>query len=320
MHTREQLSSLIDRYIAQLELPARPERLYDPIRYSLEGGGKRLRPLVLLMTCDALGGEVADALPLAAAVEVFHNFTLLHDDIMDNAPVRRGKPAVHARWSANTAILSGDVMLIYAYRLLAMAGPGVLDEFNRMGTEVCEGQQHDMDFEGRDMVCEGEYMEMIALKTAALIARAVKMGAMAAGASAENCGRLYRFGYELGLAFQLQDDLLDSYSDDPSFGKKVGGDIIEGKKSFLTVTAMRLGSDEVRSRLSALLADRAMDDAGKVARVRAIYDTLGVRQVTGGRIREHILLAVEALESVEAPAGRLAPLRELALSLLDRKK
>lgn len=324
MHLREELSALIEDYITSLEFPGRPAALYDPIRYSLEGGGKRVRPLLALLACQAFGGRVRDALPLAAAVEVFHNFTLLHDDVMDNADMRRGRPSVHARWGEDTAILSGDVMMIYAYKLLARSPQhlvaGLLEQFNRMGAEVCEGQQFDMDFQSQDLVTEAEYMEMIALKTAALMARPAQMGAMIAGASDEDCAAMYRFGFELGLAFQLQDDLLDSYSDDPCFGKKVGGDIIEGKKSFLAVTASLRGDEAERERLAALLADGVMDEAAKVAQVRALYDGLDIRALTGAGIGKHLAQAVAALEGIETRAARLVPLRELAEGMAGRKK
>ncbi len=323
MHSRQELSQMIEQHIVELHFPDSPSGLYDPIRYSLEGGGKRLRPLVLLLACEIFGGDPRRALPLAAAVEVFHNFTLLHDDIMDNAGVRRGKPSVHVCWDANTAILSGDVMMIWAYRLLAggLNGDGrLLDQFSLMATEVCEGQQYDMDFESREQVSHGQYMDMIALKTAALIARSARMGAMAAGADEADCEALYRFGYQLGLAFQLQDDLLDSYGDNVAFGKKPGGDIIEGKKSFLTVEAMHRATPQTRGELSALLSDTALPDEQKVARVRAIYDSLDVMASTQAEIRRHTALALEALDAVAAPAARLKHLRELARELTDRKK
>lgn len=318
--TRAELSSLIEAYIRSIPLPEHPERLYAPIAYSLAGGGKRVRPLVVGMACELFGGKAADALPLAAAIEVFHNFTLLHDDIMDNAPTRRGKPAVHARWSTNIAILSGDVMLIEAYKLLAMSSahlPALLNEFNRMGAEVCEGQQLDIDFEERDEVSLDQYREMIALKTAALIARAAKMGAMVGGAAGQELERMYRFGHQLGLAFQLRDDLLDTYGQMAALGKKVGGDIIEGKKNFLAVTALAMGAADERAELLRLLHDRTTPEGERVERVRTIYDRLGIRRITEERIDTHTALALEALDQIGRPDNEL---RELALEMVGRNR
>ena len=248
MQTNEQMLSAIENYLAQTEFPAEPELLYAPIGYSLAGGGKRLRPMLLTLSCGIFSDDVKQALPAAAAVEVFHNFTLLHDDIMDNAAVRRGKPSVHAKWGQNVAILSGDAMMIYAYRLLSSVPanllPQVLSTFNTMALEVCEGQQYDMDFEQKPKVSVVEYMHMIELKTSVLLAGSVVIGAMLGGASDEDCRRLRRFAVELGLAFQLQDDLLDSYGDQ-RLGKAIGGDILEGKKTYLMITAMS-HADEAR--------------------------------------------------------------------------
>ena len=229
MQTNEQMLSAIENYLAQAEFPAEPELLYAPISYSLAGGGKRLRPMLLTLAYGIFSDDVQQALPAAAAVEVFHNFTLLHDDIMDNAAVRRGKPSVYAKWGQNVAILSGDAMLIYAYRLLSTVPakllPQVLSTFNTMSLEVCEGQQYDMDFEQKPKVSVVEYMHMIELKTSVLLAGSVVIGAMLGGASEEDCRRLRRFAIELGLAFQLQDDLLDSYGDE-RLGKAIGGFIL----------------------------------------------------------------------------------------------
>ena len=211
MQTNEQLLSVIENYLAQTELPAEPELLYAPIGYSLSGGGKRLRPMLVMLSCGIFSDDALQALPAAAAVEMFHNFTLLHDDIMDNAAVRRGKPSVFARWGQNVAILSGDAMMISSYRLLSGVPPRLLPQifatFNEMALEVCEGQQYDMDFELKSKVSVVDYMHMIELKTSALLSGAVAIGAMLGGASEEDCRKLRRFALELGLAFQLQDDL-----------------------------------------------------------------------------------------------------------------
>ena len=218
MLANEQLLSTIENYLAQTDFASEPEKLYAPIGYSLAGGGKRLRPMLLMLACGMFSSETAQALPAAAAVEIFHNFTLLHDDIMDNAPVRRGKPSVYAKWGQNVAILSGDAMIICAYRMLAQCPaellPRILKVFNTMALQVCEGQQYDMDFEQKQKVSVVEYMHMIELKTSVLLAGAVTIGAILGGAPKEDCRTLYRFAIELGLAFQLQDDLLDSYGDE----------------------------------------------------------------------------------------------------------
>ena len=238
--------------------------LYDPIDYVMSLGGKRIRPSLLLMSADAFGANPKDFVNQALAIEVFHNFTLLHDDVMDNAPVRRGKPTVHVKWSESTAILSGDAMLIKAYELLADGIPddklpSVLALFSRTAREVCEGQQLDMEFESRNDVAESEYLEMIRLKTAVLLAASLKIGAMLAGADNDKADFIYEFGINIGLAFQLKDDLLDVYGDPDSFGKQVGGDIKERKKTFLLINAYAKATALQRERLDALLAEDDVD-------------------------------------------------------------
>ena len=218
MKNNEEILTVFENYLAQIQLPEEPQRLYEPIIYSMSGGGKRIRPALLLLCCEAFGGEVHDALPAAAAVEMFHNFTLLHDDIMDNAAVRRGKASVPARWGENVAILSGDAMMIYSYQLLRQVPESklarIMEIFTSMALQVCEGQQYDMDFEMRRKVSVVEYMNMIELKTSVLLGGAAMIGATLGEASEEDCRKIYRYALELGLAFQLQDDLLDSYGTD----------------------------------------------------------------------------------------------------------
>ena len=265
MQTNEELLATIENYLAQTDFPAEPELLYAPIGYSLGGGGKRLRPMLVMLSCGIFSDQIQSALPAAAAVEMFHNFTLLHDDIMDNAAMRRGKPSVFARWGQNVAILSGDAMLICAYRLLsgvpAHLLPQILATFNQMALEVCEGQQYDMDFEQKQKVSVVEYMHMIELKTSVLLAGSAVIGATLGGASEEDCRKLRRFAVELGLAFQLQDDLLDSYGDE-RLGKAIGGDILEGKKTYLMVTAMSRADEPTREILRHTYrdADRRRED------------------------------------------------------------
>ena len=323
MNPDNRLQTLIENYLAQAEFPAEPELLYAPIAYSLAGGGKRLRPMLVLLSYGIFGDDVQQALPAAGAVEVFHNFTLLHDDIMDNAAIRRGKPSVFAKWGQNVAILSGDAMLIYAYRLLSALPPArlpqVLAMFDTMALEVCEGQQYDMDFEQRQKVSVVDYMHMIELKTSALLAGSVQIGALLAGASEEDCRKLRRFAVELGLAFQLQDDLLDSYGDE-RLGKAIGGDILEGKKTYLMVTAMSRADDPTREELRTLLADSRMKPAAKIAAVKAIFDRLDVPHLTEQQIELRFERALAQLETLSVDTARTAPLRDFAASLMGRKK
>lgn len=325
MKEKEILLRLVEAEIGRLPLDdTEPRGLYAPIRYILEDGGKRIRPLLCLMGADVYGGEPEKALPAAVAVEVFHNFTLLHDDIMDKAELRRGRPAVHLKWGESGAILSGDAMLILAYRILQNgtpvygAGklPGLLEVFNRAAMEVCQGQQYDMDFETCDRpVTRDEYIGMIRLKTSVLLAAALEMGAVVGGASDAERRSLYDFGVNLGLAFQIQDDLLDTYGDAETFGKKIGGDIAAGKKTFLHIAAMEKASAPQRD---AILAPG--DIGEKLPRVRAVYDVLGVREAAETAIAEYFGLALEALRRAHPQAGRLAVLEEYAYSLMKRNK
>ena len=324
MQSNEQILSAIENYLAQADFPAEPELLYAPIGYSLAGGGKRLRPMLLMLAHGIFSDDMQQALPAAAAVEVFHNFTLLHDDIMDNAAVRRGKPSVYAKWGQNVAILSGDAMLIYAYRLLSTVPakqlPQVLATFNDMALEVCEGQQYDMDFEKRTDVSVAEYLRMIELKTAVLLAGALKLGAICGGGSDMATDLLYKYGISIGLAFQLQDDLLDTYADSDEFGKPVGGDILEGKKTFLLTNALARADEPARRSLLELLSDRTIVPAEKIARVRAIYDRLGIRELTEKAVAAYFADANLALDALEVAPDRLKPLRELTAELQGRRK
>ena len=323
MQTNEQLLSAIENYLAQTEFPAEPELLYAPIGYSLAGGGKRLRPMLLTLSCGIFSDDVKQALPAAAAVEVFHNFTLLHDDIMDNAAVRRGKPSVHAKWGQNVAILSGDAMMICAYRLLSEVPaellPRILGTFNTMALEVCEGQQYDMDFESKRKVSVVEYMHMIELKTSVLLAGSVTIGAMLGGASEEDCRKLRRFAIELGLAFQLQDDLLDSYGDD-RLGKAIGGDILEGKKTYLMVMALSKASAAEHRILASTYSDPTLSDQQKIARVREVFDKLGVARLTEQQINHRFERALNILDTLSVQSEGTARLREYAGSLIGRNK
>lgn len=321
MQTNEQLLSAIENYLAQTEFPSEPQRLYAPIGYSLSGGGKRLRPMLLMLANGIFSDNTLQALPAAAAIEVFHNFTLLHDDIMDNASVRRGKPSVHAKWGQNVAILSGDAMLICAYRLLgespAALLPQILATFNNMALEVCEGQQYDMDFERKQKVSVVEYMHMIELKTSVLLAGAVTIGATLGGASDEDCRRLHRFAIELGLAFQLQDDLLDSYGDE-RLGKAIGGDILEGKQTYLMITAMSRADEAMRESLRTAHTNATLTDNEKIAAVKAIYDRYDVPRLTEQQISLKFERALGILDTLSVDKARTQRMCEYAESLMGR--
>lgn len=319
----EKLLDQVENYLAQMEMPAEPELLYTPISYSMQGGGKRLRPVLLMLSYGLFADDYERALPAAAAIEVFHNFTLLHDDIMDNALLRRGKPSVYAKWGKNVAILSGDAMMIEAYRLLGRTQTDnlspILSVFSETALEVCEGQQYDMDFETKQKVSVVEYMRMIELKTSVLLAGAVVIGAMLGGASEEECKALRRFAIELGLAFQLQDDLLDSYGDE-RLGKAIGGDILEGKKTYLMITAMSHADDEQREILRSTHLDRSISDEEKIARIKALYDRLDVPHLTEQQIAVRFERALAQLDTLTVDPARVEPLRAYAQSLMGRNK
>lgn len=321
MQTNDQLLAAIETYLAQCELPAEPELLYAPIGYSMTGGGKRLRPMLVLLACALYADDVRPALPAAAAVEMFHNFTLLHDDIMDHAAMRRGKPSVFAKWGENAAILSGDAMLICAYRLLAQSPevrlPELLKVFNEMALQVCEGQQYDMNFEQKHKVSVVEYMHMIELKTSVLLAGSAVIGAILGGASEEDCRKLQRFGVELGLAFQLQDDLLDSYGDE-RLGKVIGGDILEGKKTYLMITAMSHADEADREVLRSTYRRADLSDAEKIAAVKAVYDRYDVPRLTEQQISVRFDRALSILETLAADSACVQQLAEFSKSLMGR--
>ncbi len=323
MKSNEYLLNHIENYLAQLDIPSEPERLYAPITYSLSVGGKRIRPMLVLLSYSLFKDNYSVALPAAAAVEIFHNFTLLHDDIMDNAQVRRGKPAVHVKWDRNVAILSGDVMVILAYKLLgqlpvASLAP-IFTEFNTMAAEVCEGQQYDMDYEARVKVSMAEYMNMIELKTSVLLGSSAAIGAMLAGASAEQCSLIKRFATEIGIAFQLQDDLLDSYGDQ-QLGKAIGGDILEGKQTYLMNSAMSRAHESQREILRSTHLDSTLSDEQKIAKVKALYDELDIPRFTEHQIKNRFEKALSLLSRLDVEAGRTDNIRDFVAGLLNRKK
>lgn len=324
MYTLSELQKCVANYMDTLNVDGTPHSLYEPISYSLSAGGKRLRPMLTVLACNIFSDNALSALPAAAALEVFHTFTLLHDDVMDNAVVRRGKPSVYGKWGTNAALLSGDAMMIYSYKLLQQTPveylPAVLGCFNYTAMTVCEGQQVDMEFESREDVTMEEYMAMIDKKTAALLAGATMIGAIQGGADTLSRQHLFSFATSLGLAFQVQDDLLDAYGTEAQLGKPIGGDILEGKKSFLMLTAFDRADSSMRKRLQSLLADTQMAPEEKISEVIAIYDSLGVREIAEREINAQFSKAMESLASLEAPAERVEPLRELAQSLLGRNK
>ncbi len=324
MYSFSEISKELNKYIDTLDLSGEPQSLYEPIKYALEAGGKRLRPMLTILACNIFSENPYSALPAAAAIEVFHNFTLLHDDIMDNAAVRRGKPSVFNKWGQNSAILSGDAMVICAYKLLYQTPTeylaSVLSCFNYMALAVCEGQQFDMEFESRDDVTLDEYITMIDKKTAALVVGATLIGAITGGAEKHNCQKLLTFATEFGLAFQIQDDLLDAYGTEEQLGKRIGGDIVENKKTFLTITALQMADRTKKREILELLSDKEMGRAEKISRMIAIYDELGVKEHTEREINIRFDKALAALDSIDVAAERLEPMKEIARSLLNRKR
>lgn len=308
-------------------LPKEPAGLYEPMRYTMALGGKRMRPLLALMGAGMFTQDVRPAVPAAIGIELFHNFTLLHDDIMDNAPLRRGKETVYAKWNSNIAILSGDGLYTEAFRQLALSPahilPHILDVFTRTALEVCEGQQMDMDFESRTNVSIPEYIRMIELKTAVLLAGAMEIGALCGGAYATEAHKLYEFGKHIGIAFQLQDDILDVYGDPEKFGKQVGGDIVSNKKTFLLISALdkadAYSKEALQNWLQVPLDSARDDNSEKVKAVTAIYDQLGIRSLAEGEMQKHYEAGIAALESMQVDQAKKDMLRGFADSLMVRE-
>ena len=314
---------MVEEYLRGLGYALRqPQGLYAPVDYVLQEGGKRLRPVLCLMACELFGGDEKAALPVAAGLEVFHNFTLLHDDIMDNADMRRGKPTVHKVWDSNTAILSGDAMLIEAYKLVSEAPAALLSEvtdiFSTTAAGVCEGQQYDMDFERRDVVALSEYIEMIRLKTAVLLAGALKIGAVLAGASDEDCRRLYDYGINLGIAFQLRDDYLDTFGNPEVFGKKLGGDIACGKKNYLLTKAFEILPPHDMSELKKWMAVDGRDEE-KIAAVTGIYRRNGMDELCNAAVAGYCDDALAALAAVKGNVNSTEGLAALVAKLQTRQ-
>ena len=325
IHTFEACSARISREMERLRsLGKEPSGLYEPILYTFSTGGKHIRSSLTLLACNLFSDSIEQAVGPAMGLETFHNFTLIHDDIMDHAAVRRGAPAVHVKWSLNTALLSGDAMHVLACQYMMQAPPDVLTPvlrlFHQTAMEVCEGQQWDMDFEQRDDVAIEEYLKMIELKTSVLLAASACIGGLCGGGSEADCDRLYQFGRNLGLAFQIQDDLLDVYGDPEVFGKALGGDIQSNKKTFLLLTAMNKADAPTRRRLmQALTAGYPSPDA-KFREVTGIYRLLHVKEDAEKEIENYFRFALQALDDVSVDDGRKQELRTLAQRLMKRQK
>lgn len=316
----EEVLGKINQSIENISYSHNPKSLFEPISYILALGGKRVRPALSLMSYNLYQNDVEKAMPTALAVEVFHNFTLLHDDLMDKADIRRGKPTVHIKWYDNLAILSGDAMLIEAYKELCKVDakylPACLDIFSKTATEICCGQQLDMEFEQRDDVTIEEYIEMIRLKTAVLLGGALQMGAIVADASKEDIQNLYTFGIDIGLAFQLMDDLLDVYGDSASFGKRIGGDILCNKKTYLLISA--LSDQSEKGNLLSWINKENFDEEEKIKAVTAIYNKIGIKEKTEATVQAYYDKAIDALQKVKADEIYKQELYDLAKMLKVR--
>ncbi len=323
MHTFDFLFNKIQTKLAEEDLDFAPDEIYKPISYTLSLGGKRLRPVLSLMACDLFGGNIEDAIHPAIGIEVFHNFTLLHDDIMDKAPIRRGKPSVYKKWDTNIAILSGDTMFALAYKYICKAKVEnlreILDVFNKSAIEVCEGQQFDLNYETQKDVSIKDYIKMVRLKTAVLIGASLKTGASIAGAPKKEAEKIYDFGINLGIAFQLRDDILDIFGDESEFGKKTGGDIITNKKTFLYLKSFELAKGETLLSLTKYFNDKSIDDTTKVKTVKEIYNKLKVRELAEEEINKYSKKAFYHLDNIDIEDNKKLELRSLAEKLMVRK-
>ena len=317
------LKKLIDARLAQLNLKVKPKNLYEPISYLLALGGKRFRPLLVLLTAQLRGGYNSQTLDPACAIEVFHNFTLMHDDIMDAAPLRRGEPSVHEKWNQNTAILSGDAMFVKANQLITKVNSKhlvlVMERFNETALKVCEGQQLDMDFEQLAEVSQAEYLEMIRLKTAVLLGFSMELGGLMGGFNRKDQHQLYEVGENLGLGFQLMDDLLDIYGDQQKVGKQLGGDIISNKKTFLMINALYLAGTDVRTQLDSWISMRHVDPEEKVAAVKKIYDSLGISELVKIKMEAYFAEAFRLLNTIDCNKEGLEIFTHFARGLISRE-
>lgn len=323
MHTIFQYQEFLADYLQSQYETKEPKNLYEPIHYILDLGGKRMRPVLTLMSAEVFDADYRKALPAALAVEVFHNFSLVHDDIMDDAPLRRGHETVHEKWNLNTGILSGDAMLILAYQYFEQYEPIIFQDlaklFSKTALEVCEGQQWDVDFEERNDVTIPEYLKMIQYKTAVLVAAAMKMGAIIAETSEENANLIYDFGLNLGLAFQLQDDFLDAFGDPETFGKQVGGDIIENKKTYLYLKAVAFSKEEEAQELRNLFSIQPENSISKVDRVKALFNSSGASKATQDAIQDFTHKAFQTLDKMDIGSDKKAMLKAFGDNLMGRK-
>lgn len=324
MMTSNEMLKLINEQLERLSDNREPRHLYEPIEYVLSLGGKRIRPILMMLAYNLYQERPEEILMPACAIETYHNYTLLHDDLMDCADLRRGCATVHKRWDANTAILSGDSMLVLAYQRMATCRADylkeVIDLFTQTALEIGEGQQYDMDFEKRDDVTEDEYIEMIRLKTSVLLACALKIGAILGGASQEDAENLYRFGEKIGLAFQLQDDYLDVYGDTKVFGKAIGGDIISNKKTYMLINAFNLATPKQRAELTEWTQKEQFDKQEKIEAVTALYNAMGIEQLAKDKIAYYFEESKKYLEAVKLPAERKQELLSYANQLMNRVK
>jgi geranylgeranyl diphosphate synthase type II len=323
MHSINQYQEFIADYLESQYETKEPRNLYEPIHYILGLGGKRMRPVLTLMSAEVFDADYKKALPAALAVEVFHNFSLIHDDIMDDAPLRRGNVTVHEKWDINTGILSGDAMLILAYQYFEKYEPAIFRElaklFSKTALEVCEGQQWDVDFETRTDVSIPEYLKMIQYKTAVLVAAAMKMGAIIAETSEDNANLIYDFGLNLGLAFQLQDDYLDAFGNPETFGKQVGGDIIENKKTYLYLKALEFASNDQANKLVELFSIHPQDSSDKIEAVKEIFVASGAAQETKNAIQDFTFKAFDTLQNISIDNDKKEMLRAFGENLMGRK-
>lgn len=316
------LKSYVDEELNKLKhIHSDNTKLYEPLSYMIELGGKRLRPVLTLASCEAFGGRAEHAIYPALGLEVFHNFSLIHDDIMDNAPIRRGKPTVHEKWGVNTGILSGDLLLIKSYELISVVHPAVLAKvfkiFNQTAILVCEGQQKDMDFEKRELLHEDEYLNMILLKTGVLLGAALQIGALAGGANELDAKAMYEFGCEIGISFQIKDDWLDSFGEEEKVGKRIGGDIVEGKKTMLMIKAKELASDLQFQKICKLYSNGATDEQ-RISGILQIFDELKIKDICKTEIYKHYQAALLKLEAVNMTPEYKVFFREFAEYLIER--
>ncbi len=322
LYSIDQLHEIVNQEIPNSKLKKEPNELYAPIEYILSIGGKRIRPLLVLMGYNLFSENIEEALNAAIAIEIFHNFTLAHDDIMDNSSMRRNMPTIHKKWNNNVAILSGDAMLIKAYQYISKYKNNILskilDVFNKTAIEVCEGQQFDMNFEQRIDVSENEYLNMIKLKTSVLIAASLKIGAIIANAKEDDTNSLYNFGLNLGLAFQLQDDMLDVYGKSEIFGKKIGGDIIANKKTYLLIKALEITKSDNKSKLIEILKQKEFDNNKKIKTVIEIYNSVGIKEQVENKISEYYSKAKDSLSDVNINESRKSELIALSNKLMKR--